>query len=185
VATIALDLDGVCYEWSRTARYMLRTYRGADLQGEAKVWDWNISEGVSPVSWDWLWTEGVSLGLFRYGHMVKDCRVGLQELTELGYKLKVVTHRPAEAVNDTLDWISFYMRDVPLAGIHIFSNQEPKSQVDADILIDDRQENVQEWRETGRPAILFDRPWNQSYEHDPSRAYGWNGVLDLLDEVVV
>jgi len=24
---IAIDLDGVCYEWDRTARYMLREYR--------------------------------------------------------------------------------------------------------------------------------------------------------------
>lgn len=158
---IAVDLDGVCYEWSRTARYMLREYLGLDIHGEAQTWDWNIDEGVSKPDWDWLWSDGVKQGLFRYGHMVKGARLGLESLIRQGHTIEIATHRPANAVNDTLDWLSLYFRDIPVHGIHILSNGEPKSSVACDLLIDDKMQNATEWVKSGRPALQFMRPWTE------------------------
>jgi 5'(3')-deoxyribonucleotidase len=167
----AIDLDGVVYEWQRTARYMLNQYRGHRL-GPIKEWwtEWDSpKKHVTAQDWAWLWKEGVELGLFRYGHMTTGARVGMQELLRQGHTLSIVTHRPAQAVNDTIDWVSLYFKDIPLDGLHILSGEEPKTGVQADVLIDDKPENVIQWSEEGRIALLFDRPWNQGVKEHPTR----------------
>ena len=45
------------------------------------------------------------------------------------------------------------------------------------ILIDDRDKNVEEFREHGGKAILVPRPWNTQYEQEPS-------LLTLLDRQI-
>lgn len=178
---VAVDLDGVLYEWDRTAQYMLRTYRGqAQLHQPSESWDW-IMENVAKKEWKWLWNEGVTKGLFRYGHMVTGARVGLEDLVAEGYKLTIVTHRPSRAVMDTVDWVSLYLKGIPLHGLHILSNGESKTVVEADILIDDKPENLIEWRDAGRTAVQFVRNWNKNYLIDSVlRAEGWKEVVNLL-----
>jgi 5'(3')-deoxyribonucleotidase len=65
--------------------------------------------------------------------------------------------------------------------------------VDADVLIDDKPENVMEWSKKEKIAILFDQPWNQSIVGCPRpcvwasatdghiyRAKGWGEVADVI-----
>lgn len=179
---IALDLDGPCYDWERTARYMLRTYRGLDHLTEVSTsWD-SIEAAVTKEDWEWLWSEGVARGLFRYGHMRTGCRVGLEKLVAMGYDIMIVTHRPKSAIDDTMDWITLFFKDIPISGVYILYRGESKTVADADILIDDKPENIDEWVSTGRRALLFDRPWNQRYRVSPlaERVVGWEGVVDAL-----
>ena len=188
---IGVDLDGVVYEFHRTVRYMLNHYREMDLPPADELFkEWWPRE-VSKEDWDWVFSEGIKLGLFRYGHMTRGARVGLQALHDAGHDLLIITHRPETAVNDTIDWASLYFRDIPLAGINILSHGEPKYGVKADLLIDDKWENVRDWMEQtsiteARRAILFDAPWNNSVPHkdlsrlDITRAIGWSGVVSCL-----
>jgi 5'(3')-deoxyribonucleotidase len=162
---IAVDLDGVCYEWQRTYRYMMREYRGIDMPPIEEFWTyWNAPDQfTTKQDRDWIWSKGVELGLFRYGHMVKGARIGLQALASAGHKLEVVTHRPANATTDTLDWVSLYFKDIPLNGFKMLTNGESKNVSTADVLIDDKMENINDWCESDRPAVLFDQPWNHQY----------------------
>lgn len=178
---IALDLDGVCYHWEKTGRYLLRTQRGCShLIYPSTDWDY-IKRMVDAEDWDWLWSEGVELGLFRYGHVITGAIEGVRELKARGHEVLVVTHRPSSAVQDTLDWLS-YVRFEP-AEVHILSDGRPKSSVPADIYIDDRPENIVEvLASTEADALLFDQPWNQDkyvqYDsHRFHRAKGWDQVL--------
>lgn len=181
---IAVDLDGVVYEWQRTARYMLNTYRNAKLPPVSEFWfTWDAPKDRLPrEDWRWLWDEGVKLGLFRYGHMTTGARVGMQELVRQGHKLSIATSRPSHAVNDTVDWVSLYFKDIPLEGIHILSQSQPKSVVDADILIDDRPENIIEWERAGRHGIVYDRPWNQDCVA-LWRATSWKAVTYIVEAI--
>ncbi len=182
---LAIDLDEVVYSWDRTAHYMLREYRGYNrttLPGQSPSWTY-IPDTISKFDWQWLWTEGVKLGLFRYGHMVTGARIGLQHLRDAGHEIVVVTHRPEQATSDTLDWVGHYFKDIPLAGLHILSDEAPKSTVKADLLIDDKMESCLEWRGTTRePAILFDHPWNRgSEEAGILRARDWKHVIEIVE----
>jgi uncharacterized HAD superfamily protein len=177
---IGLDIDGVMYHWEKTARYMLREilpnspYKG-DPALERPSTGWNyIEHNVAPEHWKWLWSEGVKLGLFRYGHMFKGTIEAVRHLAELG-DIIVITHRPAAAVPDTLAWLAY--QQLPLAGVHILTHQEPKSTVEAcDFFLDDKPENCIDMNDTGAEVWLMDRPWNQHCNW-PNRATSWNHYL--------
>lgn len=187
---IAVDLDGVMYEWSKTARYMLREYKGYPRSGpmgvESQDWDY-LMNNITPEDWDWLWKEGIELGLFRYGHVVTGSQIGVRKLREQGHKVSIVTHRPDSAVADTIDWLSLLQNPragVVFDGVHILTNGERKSSVVGDVLVDDKPSNIEDWVGHGRRGILFDREWNQDETPAGSiRAYGWEDVTDIVEQM--
>ncbi len=174
---IGLDIDGVMYQWDKTARYMLRDvlpgspYKDV-MKQESKGWDW-IKDNVSPEHWEWLWTEGVRLGLFRYGHLYPGTIQAVRRLAEIG-EVVLITHRPKQAVTDTLAWLG--LLNLPISGLHLLTAMEPKSSVRpaCDIYLDDKPENVMDlsglltrW-EDGKliysgGVYLMRRPWNESF----------------------
>lgn len=198
MATIAVDLDGPCYEWQRTYRYMMREYRGVHLPRLEDFWyTWNAPDAfTTQEDRDWLWTEGVRLGLFRHGHVSKGAIIGLRSLQAAGHKLLVVTHRPEAAVRDTINWLDHHfggMDPYPWANVHILTSEQPKYSIEADILIDDKAENVHGWSTNRGHSLLYDAPWNQDaytcLDSCPDdgwhvyRAEGWTDVVDRVARV--
>lgn len=189
-----LDLDGVCYQFEKTARYMLRkriSDRGVNPPAELSVASrgWNAIRDVLEnadlaADWEWLWAEAVGQGLFRYGHVVTGAIEGVQALNELG-EVVVVTHRPKAAVHDTLTWLSFMFDKAPLAGVHIQSNGQKKSEVNPRpaIYIDDATHVADDIiSNTSSSVILFDQPWNQDFGLLSPRLYravGWQEVIKI------
>lgn len=163
---IGVDIDGVMYEWSKTARYMLREIlpnspytKDGPLGIESLSWNY-IQENISTDHWKWLWSEGVRLGLFRHGHMYPGTIKAIRQLADLGDVI-AITHRPKSAVEDTAAWLSYHR--LPLAGVHILTNQEPKTTVEkCDFYIDDKPENCSDLTTTGGTVAMLLRPWNMS-----------------------
>lgn len=188
------DIDGVMYEWSKTARYMLREIlpdspypKDGPLGQESTSWDY-IQEHVSKEHWKWLWSEGIRLGLFRHGHLFPGTIKAVRAVAELGYDIIVITHRPKNAVHDTLDWLAF--QKLPLAGVHLLTNQEPKSSVvpQCDIYIDDKPQVCEDLlgNTKARLVAMPDRPWNQDFKipFDDSgrfaRVHSWNEFVEKV-----
>lgn len=183
---IGIDLDGVVYEWDKTARYMLREvypgplteYSRHLLTYESRSWDY-IMDSVPEQAWDWLWTEGVRLGLFRYGHVVQGAVNGVRQLA-LGADVEVITHRPANAVEDTLAWLSFMK--LPIRGVHLLTHGEPKASVRPrfDLYIDDKPGNCASLSGVG-DVIMFGRAWNQDWTgltRGTERVVGWPATVE-------
>lgn len=185
-------------EYDRSARYMLR--ERIARRGETpdpRLWEpsesWNaVEDMVSPEDYEWLYTKGVHEGLFRYGDVTGGAIYGVQDLNKLG-DVVLVTTRPKQAVHDTLVWVSTMFDQAPLAGIHILSHGQPKSSVlpEPNIFIDDATHNLDDIHTNTRPhvnAVLFDRPWNQSYDPEPKyrrrwrRARGWAQVVKAVTD---
>jgi uncharacterized HAD superfamily protein len=166
---IGLDIDGVLYSWEKTARYMLREVlpnspytKDGPLGHKSTHWNY-IQENVSPQDWKWLWNEGVRLGLFRHGHLFPGTIKCVRRLADMG-DVVVITHRPKQAVEDTLAWLTY--QRLPLAGVHILSGQEPKSSVKplCNVYIDDKPENCDDLAmRTGASVFIMDREWNQGF----------------------
>lgn len=188
---IGVDIDGVMYQWSKTARYMLREilpgspYKKDGAMGQESLhWDY-IQSNVTPQHWTWLWTEGVRLGLFRHGHLYPGTIKAIRQLAMLG-DVVAITHRPKQAVHDTLAWLAY--QNLPLAGLHILTNMEPKSTVkpECHVYIDDKVDNcIDLFENTGAKLVaLMDRPWNQDCP-DPAvaRVQGWQRFVDLVEEL--
>jgi len=182
---VAVDLDGVVYDWGGTVRYLMRQHWGYALPPSPH---WNyVEETVSPAAWRWLWNEGVDLGLFRYGHHLKGSVDGLRALAEIA-DLEVVTHRPRAALQDTLRFVS-NLPDV-FTGVHFLTNSEPKSLVGCDIYLDDAPHVAEDITAAGKHVVLFNQPWNQDVETTTNvdgprviRAYGWDEVRYAVREV--
>lgn len=155
---IALDLDGVCYNYSATACLLLNHYKGYNLDWkQTSSWGW-LQTQVSNNDWLWLWSAGVREGLFRYGSLYKGAAEGVKELAKMG-KLVVVTSRPTTAIQDTLDWLSF-MR-FPIAELHILSHGQNKADIKPDVAIDDGPQNVADYLNAEIPIIMYVHKYNE------------------------
>lgn len=180
---IGIDIDGVLYQWDKTARYMLREVlpnspykKDGPLGKESTHWDY-IKEHVDSDHWRWLWKEGVELGLFRYGHLYPGSIVAMRQLATLG-ELVLITHRPKQALNDTLAWLGYL--DLPVAEFHFMNHEQPKSSVrpQCDVYLDDKIENCEDLAKNTKASLvaLMDRPWNHrgfSCAVDIKRVYDW------------
>lgn len=183
---IGLDLDGVCYEWERTARYMLLNIlpnspytKDGPLGKESTSWDY-IEENVSKDHWNWLWDEGVKLGLFRHGHLFPGTIKAIRQLADIGDVI-VCTSRPPQAVPDTVAWLAY--QQLPIRGIHILG-KEPKSSIPTcDVWIDDKPENCKDLLTTGAFVCMPDRPWNQcGWVPGVTRTFSWDEFVKIARE---
>lgn len=174
---LGLDIDGVCYQWDKTARFLLKHQFGHHLM-ESCSWDY-IKENIPNNSWQWLWTAGVAKGLFRHGHLFNGVIEALRDI-EQHYRIELITSRPETAWQDTREWVAFHK--IPAAALHLLGPNEPKSQVPADVYIDDALTNVAELvANTKAKVLLMDRPWNRVTGSSGIRVHGWAGVhMELL-----
>lgn len=181
---IGLDIDGVLYEWERTARYMLREvlpdspYKADGPLGQPST-HWNyIKQHVAPEHFKWLWNEGVELGLFRYGHLHKGAVQAVRFLSTIA-DVSLITSRPRSAMDDTMTWLA-HLR-LPITGISTPGPKQPKSSVkpECDVYLDDKPENCEDLAANtkARGVFLLDRPWNHdwrpSYHCGIRRVYSW------------
>lgn len=180
-----IDVDGVMYQFQKTALYMLNTMKGYDLKLEDFTY-WNQpKDHVSNNDWQWLWSGGVKDGLFRYGHLYKGTIEAIRTLNKLG-DVVIITHRPSNAIQDTLDWLA-YLR-LPFMGTHLLTDGQAKSAIKCDLYVDDKPENIEDFAmNTTAVSLLWDRPWNASAKLEsgfglPWRAHRistWQEVVDF------
>ncbi len=184
---IALDLDGVVYKFVDTYVYMMNAYRGLSIPKPELFWyEWDAPDAyTSQNDRDWMWDEGVRLGLFRYGHLYKGAIEGVNALAEVA-EVHVVTSRPKNAVEDTLAFLAY--NRLPLAGVNILSEKQPKSSVrpEFDIYIDDGPHNIEDLlANTDGDVIIMDRPWNRAEARPEAfRAYNWQDLVSIVDVLV-
>lgn len=187
---LGIDLDGVTYQWSKTAAWLLNWRFGLDL-GESTHWDY-LLDHVSPPQWQWLWSPdedgGIGRGLFRHGHVYKGSFEALRELDQLG-DIIIITHRPHSAIDDTMSWLAF--NRVPVSTVHVMTDGAPKSSIkpECDLYVDDRASNcIDLAKNTNGTVALWDRPWNrdeqQTLPTDIHIIGSWTQFLELAKEAV-
>ncbi|MGI0010139.1 MAG: 5' nucleotidase, NT5C type [Nitrosopumilaceae archaeon] len=155
---IGLDLDGVCYNYSATACYLLNHYKEYDLDWtDTNSWNW-LKDQIKKEDWDWLWSAGVKEGLFRYGSLFKGTAEAVKEISKLG-KIVVITSRPDSAINDTIEWLA-YMK-FPVSELHIVGNGQNKAEFKPDVAIDDAPHNVLNYLKAGIDTVMPIRKYNK------------------------
>lgn len=183
---IGLDLDGVCYQWEKTARYMLREIlpnspytKDGPLGEESNSWDY-IEQNVSKEHWRWLWDSGIPLGLFRHGHLYPGTIKAVRELAKFADVI-VCTARHKSTVPDTCDWLAY--QRLPVSGIHIMGGEAKSTIKGCDVWIDDKPENCADLLTTGATVCMPDRPWNR-HDTPPGviRVTSWDEFVKIARE---
>ncbi len=113
---------------------------------------------------------------------------GLRTLRERGYEVIIVTNRPSN--DDTVEWTKGWLDENGLPYDEFHSTADTtKTAVGVDVLIDDHDRNVVEFLEDGRPAVLFDQPWNTVPDVDGARdrmevVGDWEEAVEALRRLV-
>lgn len=166
---IGVDLDGVLYQFDKTAQYMLARHLGYEAREEL-AWDHEqYWRGVDKAAWEWLWKDEQVDPLFRHGHLYTGAIEFVQELARRG-DVVIVTKRPQNATTVTIDWVNhnlgFYQEDGvwchPVGEINVLGSGQDKSAVGCDVYIDDNPKICRELLEnTYSTVAMIARPWNE------------------------
>ena len=156
---IGVDLDGVCADFYGRMREIASEWLECsidELPGEVSygLTEWGISgEGQYESLHRFAVTQRE---LFRTMPLIPGARKYLRQLSDEGYRIRIITHRlfihyfHASAVQQTVEWLDSH--GIPYWDLCFMKE---KSQVGADIYIEDSPENILQLRQAGLHTICF------------------------------
>ncbi len=191
---IAVDLDDVVLDFVGGVRRSVKSEFGIDLPDDA-IDRWDLHEILDPIigrswwSWlrdrDWIWATFPA---------IDGAMGGLEQLRRDGHYLECVTSKPRWAEYNVWKWIGKWRP--PFQRVTITGPDEKKVDwTNAEILIDDKPQNIQEFAGEyrlgigPRMGIIFDRPHNRSFVIGPHRdgtmfrAEDWREVVARVKEI--
>lgn len=186
MANLGIDLDGVCYDFTDSFVYYLKTIDWFNSNGvpepddgyAAPKWDFFEDWGITGREFAALCDDGVDAGIiFNVGDPFPDCIESLNLLKKEGHSIHVITHRMfgERSVHNTMDWINRH--DLQFDSI---SFAEDKSIIGVDLLVDDYEGNWRTSLAQGIPCVIMDRPWNR-HLLEAERVFGWQDFVHYVD----
>jgi 5'(3')-deoxyribonucleotidase len=111
--------------------------------------------------------------------MIVGARKYLRKLSDEGYHIRIITHRlflhysHASAVEQTISWLDGH--GIPYWDLCFMKE---KSEVGADIYVEDTPDNIEQLRKKGLYTICFANSTNKAISEP--RASSWKEVYDLV-----
>lgn len=179
---IGVDLDGVCADFygrmrSIAAEWFERPVDDLPTEVSYGLSEWGIGDKAH---YDSLHRFAVTQrSLFSSMDMMPGARRYLRLLSDEGYRIRIITHRlfihyfHATAVEQTVNWLDSH--GIPFWDLCFMKE---KSQVGADIYVEDTPDNILSLREKGLYTICFGNSTNRHID-DP-RADSWQEVYDFV-----
>ncbi len=182
---LGVDLDGVCGDHSLIFREIVAKEKGVDPETLPLQRQWSFAEwGLADGEFEQLHEKAVvEYRMFRDMPVIEGVAEALWRLSDEGVWIRIISHRlyinwgHAVAAGDTAAWLDtarIPYRDLCFIGA--------KSEIDADLYVEDAPHNIEAFQRDGRDVIIFDQPYNQHLEG--TRACTWveveNIVLDRL-----
>ncbi len=181
---IGVDLDGVCADFYGRMREIAAEWFERPITELTPDVSWGLHEwGIGDSShYDSLHRFAVTQrSLFSSMEMIPGARKYLRLLSDEGYRIRIVTHRlfihyfHATAVEQTVNWLDTH--GIPFWDLCFMKE---KSQVGADIYIEDTPANVEQLRGKGFHTICFGNSTNRLVA--PPRADSWSDVYALVHD---
>lgn len=174
--SILLDVDGVVADFVAGVESII----GRKFTQEEKR-KWDVLQFLKPEEREEVYAELAQPDFWRNLPVVDGALEGVRYLDRLGYDITWVTAPWASCESwesARRDWLDekFAMS----AKGHHYIPTASKEKVVGDILIDDKPQNIREWKEANpdKKAFLFDTPFNQDYDGAPR--FTWSKVREVL-----
>lgn len=180
---IAIDMDDVLVDFVGGLVTAIGTEYDVQITREQlEQCGWNLHPLLDPIvgrswwSWlrdrEWLWAGFPA---------VPGAIGGIDTLRRQGHYLELVTSKPEWAEHNVWKWLGKWRP--AFHSVTIVSPGQVKAHyTSAQLLIDDKPENCDEFIRDGRTAVLFDAPHNRHYNPRPlglHRAVGWIDVIKI------
>ncbi len=178
---IGVDLDGVCADFYSRMREIAAEWFERPIEDLPTDVSYGLSEwGIDGEEYESLHRFAVTeRDLFRTVPMIPGARRVLRKLSGEKYRIRIITHRlfiryfHELAVRQTIHWLDHH--GIPYWDLCFMKE---KSQVGADIYVEDSPENVLSLRASGNFTICFGNTTNKHIEGP--RATTWDEVYDMI-----
>jgi 5'(3')-deoxyribonucleotidase len=179
---LGIDLDGVCADFYGKMREIAAEWFErpiADLTPDVSygLVEWGVN---TPEQYQSLHRFAVTArDLFKTMPMIPGARRVLRQLSDEGYRIRIITHRlfiryfHELAARQTIEWLDHH--GIPYWDLCFMRE---KDQVGADIYIDDTPDNVERLRRHGHYTICFGNSTNKTVP--APRAETWDEVYKLV-----
>jgi 5'(3')-deoxyribonucleotidase len=113
---------------------------------------------------------------YTFVERIKGAREGVKELIKLGHEIVFLTSLSdyPESFQSKYEWISSNFDNLPV----ITCPSSMKHWVQADAIIDDREDICKAFEDSGMNSFLFAQPWNSSEKV----RYDWESIVDFLSK---
>jgi len=185
---IAIDIDEVLAEFVQGFLEYHNAEYCTDFRKE-QVTDYHLSNllGVSSEETIKRLSDFYKTGYFRNIMLVPGAAEGIKQLRQ-NNKLIVITARPKEIHNITIDWIGSNFKDsfsdIYFTSSCYFNNGLKKTKADiclenkVNILVEDSLDYAADCAKANVGVFLFDRPWNRKKEpRGVIRVKSWKDIL--------
>jgi 5'(3')-deoxyribonucleotidase len=173
---VAIDLDDVVLDFTGGLRTSVQTEYDVEVP---PFGNWKIADVLDPIighSW-WKWMKNRDW-LWKTFPAVPGAIGSINMLREQGYFIEIITSKPDWAEASVWQWIGRWRPSVDR--VTIVQDGDSKAEfTSADILVDDKPQNCEEWAASRRPAVLFSRPHNETYRPSVPRIYRANSWADV------
>ncbi|MBC9703628.1 MAG: hypothetical protein H9W81_01130 [Enterococcus sp.] len=188
---IAVDLDNTSGEYTGALRKFAAKYAGIpESEVETKypdVLDYTMQNN----GWHGMDTQAeffaihsraVEDGMFSELEAYENVSEVLWRAHDKGHHIRIVTARflkPGDryqVIKTTGEWLD--KNEIPVDDI-AFTDQ--KTDIDADVYIDDSPSNIRKLRAAGKTVIIFDQKYNRDF--DGLRASNWLEVENIINEL--
>lgn len=180
---LGVDLDGVCADFYGRMREIAAEWFERSLEELTTDVSYGLPEwGIEGDEYDSLHRFAVTeRDLFRTAPMIPGARRVLRQLSNEGYRIRIITHRlfiryfHELAVSQTIHWLDNH--GIPYWDLCFMKE---KDQVGADIYVEDSPGNVERLRGHGHYTICFANSTNRHI--GVPRADSWDDVYRLIKE---
>ncbi len=115
----------------------------------------------------------------------------LRNLKRNGFEMEIVTARPPEIINSTLEWVKLHYRGI-FSNVHfarnpkLATNGKTKGEIcldiGADYMIEDGPEYALDVASKGINVLLYDNPWNRNntFLDNVKRVSSWKDIEKIV-----
>ena len=183
---LGLDLDGVCGDYNRALRRVLAKKREVAEDSLPLAVSWNFPEwGLTREEFLELHEEAVTRHkIFFDMPVIEGAHDALWELSNQGVWIRVITHRLLTSgahrtvAQDTVSWLDQHR--IPYRELCFVGH---KTEVGADVYIDDSPTNIDSLRANGGNVIVFEQHAN--LDKPGPRAKNWPEAQALVEAMML
>lgn len=180
---LGFDIDGVISDFVRTfVRVVKKHYNQTITEADIYCHDLALVLGISKKERNALIRETLQEDLA----LNLGAKKTIKKLYSEGHQIFILTARPSDLVNATRDWLK--KKSIPYSQlIQLSQGEKHLAKVNLDLVVEDNLEDAIGWSKKVKNILIYDHPWNQSFNVKGlfKRVHNWSEILEEIEQLKV